>query len=86
MKNDIRIIDSTVISNLSSAYKQNNKKFLYDENEHLFYKEITYKGFTNSIIIYLEKNQTLTQDIIDIAILSFNLINSQLISFDLEKK
>lgn len=85
MKNDIRIIDSTVISNLSSAYKQNNKKFLYDEDEHLFYKEITYKGFTNSIIIYLEKNQTLTQDIIDIAILSFNLINSQLISFDLEK-
>lgn len=82
VKNEITEINSEMLENLYEKFSNTDRSYLYDDEENFIYKAIDQHGFSNAIVIYLSKKQTLSQEMIDCANLSFTMINSQLILLD----
>ena len=78
--------DSNEIERLYSLYSQSDKSYLYEEENNILYIADENFGFINSVLIYLPKKQTVSQDMIDSIRIVFSIINSQLIVLDLLNK
>ena len=78
--------DSNEIERLYSLYSQSDKSYLYEEENNILYIADENYGFINSVLIYLPKKQTVSQDMIDSIRIVFSIINSQLIVLDLLNK
>ena len=72
-------IDSKTLEDLYIKFSNADRSYLYNEEENFIYKSIDLHGHSNAIVIYLSKNQTVSQEMIDFVNLSFTMINSQLI-------
>ncbi|MBQ1196991.1 MAG: hypothetical protein IIX47_00100 [Spirochaetaceae bacterium] len=78
-KNEMKEIDSKTLEDLYIKFSNADRSYLYNEEENFIYKSIDLHGHSNAIVIYLSKNQTVSQEMIDFVNLSFTMINSQLI-------
>ena len=85
LKEGIEDFDSNEMERLYTLYSQSDKTYLYEEEKNMLYLASKNLGFTNSILIYLPKKQTVTQEMIDSVRIIFSIINSQLIVLDLIK-
>ena len=63
----------------------NDKQYIYEEENNTLFLANENHGFINSLLIYLPKKQIVTQDMIDSILIVFSIINSQLIVLDLIK-
>lgn len=77
--------DSNEIERLYNQFTQNDKAYLYEEENNTLFIANENHGFINSLLIYLPKKQTVTQDMIESIQIVFSIINSQLIVLDLIK-
>ena len=77
--------DSNEIERLYNLFSQNDKQYIYEEENNTLFLANENHGFINSLLIYLPKKQIVTQDMIDSILIVFSIINSQLIVLDLIK-
>ena len=83
LKEGIEFFDSKEMERLYSLYSQSDKSYVYEEETNILYIANENCGFLNSILIYLPKKQTVSQEMIDGIRIVFSIINSQLIVLDL---
>ena len=77
--------DSNDIERLYKQFSQNDKAYIYEEeNNKLFFANENH-GYINTLLIYLPKKQAVTQDMIDSIRIVFSIISSQLMVLDLIK-
>ena len=85
LKEGIEDFESSEIERLYNLYTESDKSYIYEEENNILYIADENYGFINSVLVYLPKKQTVTQDMIDSIRIVFSIINSQLIVLDLIK-
>lgn len=85
LKEGFEDINSSELEKLYTLYSQSEKSYFYEEENNIIYIANESHGYSYSILVYLPKKQTVTQDIIDTIKTAFSIINSQLILLNLLK-
>ncbi len=85
LKEGIEDFNSLELEKFYNLYSQSEKSYFYEEENNIIYIANENLGYSHSILVYLPKKQTVTQDIIDTIRTAFSIINSQLILLSLLK-